>query len=58
MSRKLKDVEFISDQRAAEKVLGLSCDEITDGADEETTPVPENSSEIVLGNVRARSRQH
>jgi DNA recombination protein RmuC len=36
MSRKLKDVEILSDQQAAEKLLGFSGDDAVDGGFEDT----------------------
>ena len=36
MSRKLKDVEVLSDQQAAERLLGFSGDNAVDGGFEDT----------------------
>jgi DNA recombination protein RmuC len=58
MSRKLKDVELLSDQHTTEEVLGLSCDEIADNTEEEIGPVPSISPDIIIPNRRSRSGQH
>jgi DNA recombination protein RmuC len=54
MSRKLKGVELLSDQRVAENLLGLSADEIVNGGAEETSCVVEESApEIIVQSLRS-----
>jgi DNA recombination protein RmuC len=49
MSRKLKDVELLSDGQASEKLLGLSADEIVDGEVENAALLAEEpASEIIV----------
>jgi DNA recombination protein RmuC len=57
MSRKLKDVELLSDHQAAEKLLGLSADEIVDGSVEDVF-VEGSAPEIIVRNSRAARGQH
>jgi hypothetical protein len=56
MSRKLKDVELVSDENSAEKALGLSCGGIIEESEEEIGSVAEIFPEIIL--PKSRSRQH
>jgi len=59
MSRKLKDVEVLSDQQTAEKLLGISADEILDGAVEDAAPFAEEpASEIIVRNPRSTRANH
>jgi hypothetical protein len=53
MSRKLKDVELLSDQQSSDRLLGLSADEILDDCFEEAAPLVENAaSEIIVRTSR------
>jgi hypothetical protein len=59
MSRKLKNVELLSDQQSAGKLLGLSADEILDGAAEDAAPLLEEpASEIIVRNSRSTRANH
>jgi DNA recombination protein RmuC len=54
MSRKLKDVELLSDRQAAEKLLGLSADEIVDGEAENAASFAEEPApEIIVPDSRS-----
>jgi DNA anti-recombination protein RmuC len=54
MSRKLKDVELLTDQQAAEKLLGLSSNEIVDGGAEYAASFAEEPpSEIIVPDSRS-----
>jgi hypothetical protein len=59
MSRKLKDVELLSDHQTAETLLGLPADEILDGGTEDVAPfVEEPASEIIVRNSRSSPANH
>jgi hypothetical protein len=44
MSRKLKDVELLSDRQSAESLLGLSTTEVLAGGFEEAAPLVEDAA--------------
>jgi DNA recombination protein RmuC len=53
MSRKLKDVEFVSDQQSRDRLLGLPADEIlNDGFEEPAALVEDAASEIIVRTSR------
>jgi DNA recombination protein RmuC len=59
MSRKLKDVELLSDTKTAEKLLGLAADEILDDGLEEAGPLVEDpAAEILVRNSRPTRARH
>jgi DNA recombination protein RmuC len=59
MSRKLKDVELLSDQREAEKLLGLSADEVVNREAEETgSLVKEAAPQIIVHTSRSAPVNH
>jgi DNA anti-recombination protein RmuC len=59
MSRKLKDVELLSDTKTAEKLLGLAADEILDDDFEEAGPLVEDpAAEILVRNSRPTRARH
>jgi DNA recombination protein RmuC len=55
MSRKLKDVELLSDRKTAENLLGLS-DEIVDDGFEVTTQHEDPTADIVVSNSTNRAK--
>src|SRR5438132_1635562 len=58
MSRKLKDVELLSDQPSAENLLGLSADEILDGAAGDGAAFGEEPAEITVRDPQATRVKH
>jgi DNA recombination protein RmuC len=59
MSRKLKDVELLSDHGIADKLLGLSDEEILDGGFQDAAPLVEDpTAEIVVRNSRSIRAKH
>jgi DNA recombination protein RmuC len=57
MSLKLKDVELLSDQQVADKLLGLTTDEIADGGGEDSSPAEDSTSEIVIPKSQVETNQ-
>jgi DNA recombination protein RmuC len=59
MSRKLKDVELLSDHGIADKLLGLSDEEILDGGFQDAAPLVEHpTAEIIVRNSRSIRAKH
>ena len=52
MSRKLKDVELVSDQKLEERLSGLSADEIDGGFEESLVLVEDSAAEIITRKLR------